>query len=315
MKWYSPAKGPELVQGLLIIPKQYTGFETRHSSQQRAAVSSIKACLTVQGYWSIIHPLLKDHPFPSHLFTSYLCSAEETPGKVFSCHHLQYHHCLQSPYSLLINDTVTQWKSSCSHRPMQWYRAASLQEQGKHASSWLLQEIGVQTGHRRGHAAHTSARAYKQWHFYLLPLSLRVAIARKNDILCFANRCKHIWWRLQVGEVQAGRLKEELYTHWKGDLMLTVVSPLCARTGDSRWCTFCQRDFTEVLIFLCTELWQQSLSLISYCRNMSHLVGGKWFWPYQIICEHAVSFAVTKPPLPQIHKGAVMDWGGGGILW
>lgn len=86
--------------------------------------------------------------------------------------------------------------------------------------------------------------------------------------------------------------------------MLIILSPPCAHSGDSRWCMFCQRDFTEVVIFLSTELWQQSLSLISNCRNMSHLVGGKLFWPYQIIFKHAVSFVVTKTLKPQISKGA-----------
>lgn len=37
---------------------------------------------------------------------------------------------------------------------------------------------------------------------------------------------------------------------------------------------------------------------------MSHLVGGKLFWPYQIIFKHAVSFVVTKTLKPQISKGA-----------
>lgn len=44
---------------------------------------------------------------------------------------------------------------------------------------------------------------------------------------------------------------------------------------------------------------------------MSHLVGGKLFWPYQIIFKHAVSFVVTKTLQPQICKGAVTEGGVG----
>lgn len=69
---------------------------------------------------------------------------------------------------------------------------------------------------------------------------------------------------------------------------------------------------TEVVIFLCTELWQQSLSLISNCRNMSHLVGGKLFWPYQIIFKHAVSFVVTKTLTASNLQGSCYRGGGTG---
>jgi len=40
---------------------------------------------------------------------------------------------------------------------------------------------------------------------------------------------------------------------------------------------------------------------------MSHLVGGKLFWPYQIIFKHAVSVVVTKTLQTQIRKGAVTE--------
>lgn len=67
-----------------------------------------------------------------------------------------------------------------------------------------------QTGHLIGQAAYIFAGVYKWWHFYILSLILNTAIARKNDLTCFANRYKHIRWRLHVGEVWAARLKEKL---------------------------------------------------------------------------------------------------------
>lgn len=99
------------------------------------------------------------------------------------------------------------------------------------------------------------------------------------------------------------------WTYCKADFVLIILSLPCAHTGDSKWYTFCQRDLIEVVIFLCTEVRQQSLSLISNCRNMSHLVGGKLFWPYQIIFKHAVSFVVTKTLQPEISKGPVTKGG------
>lgn len=45
---------------------------------------------------------------------------------------------------------------------------------------------------------------------------------------------------------------------------------------------------------------------------MSHLVGGKLFWPYQIIFKHAVSFVVTKTLTASNLQGSCYRGGGTG---
>lgn len=69
--------------------------------------------------------------------------------------------------------------------------------------------------------------------------------------------------------------------------------------------THSAKEISQRLWFSFPLRYDSNLSLISNCWNMSHLVGGKLFWPYQIIFKHAVSFVVTKTLQPQISKGRV----------